>query len=117
MFFYFFLIVLFGSVDQSSPQRTSVSTSSLADLDMRLCCTGMYGYSHHNIWRDAHVPQHTFRYYDAATKGLDFKGLMEDIKVSFPNQTLPAQHVVHAFGYWSVQIVKTFESVMDGLFR
>ncbi len=37
--------------------------------------------SHHNIWRDAHVPQHTFRYYDPATKGLDFAGLMEDVKV------------------------------------
>ncbi|CAK9225365.1 unnamed protein product [Sphagnum troendelagicum] len=36
--------------------------------------------NHHNIWRDAHVPQHTFRYYDPVTKGLDFAGLMEDVK-------------------------------------
>jgi aspartate aminotransferase len=38
-------------------------------------------YSHHNIWRDAGVPIKTFRYYHPESKGLDFSGLMDDIKV------------------------------------
>ncbi|XP_015953604.1 aspartate aminotransferase, mitochondrial [Arachis duranensis] len=36
--------------------------------------------NHHNIWRDAGVPMKTFRYYHPETRGLDFSGLMEDIK-------------------------------------
>lgn len=36
--------------------------------------------NHHNIWRDAQVPQTTYRYYRPATRGLDFEGFMEDIK-------------------------------------
>ncbi|MCL7048392.1 hypothetical protein MKW94_005144 [Papaver nudicaule] len=36
--------------------------------------------NHHNIWRDAQVPQQTFRYYHPETKGLDFANLMEDLK-------------------------------------
>ncbi|KAI5661901.1 hypothetical protein M9H77_21224 [Catharanthus roseus] len=36
--------------------------------------------NHHNIWRDAHVPQNTFRYYHPGTKGLDFDSMMDDIK-------------------------------------
>lgn len=37
--------------------------------------------SHHNIWRDAGVKEQLYRYYDPKTKGLDFQGLTEDIKV------------------------------------
>ena len=37
--------------------------------------------NHHSIWADAHVPEATYRYYKAATRGLDFEGLMEDMKV------------------------------------
>lgn len=37
--------------------------------------------SHHNIWRDAHVPQNTFHYYHPESRGLDFASMMEDIKV------------------------------------
>ncbi|EFJ33874.1 hypothetical protein SELMODRAFT_83150 [Selaginella moellendorffii] len=36
--------------------------------------------NHHNIWRDARVEAHTFRYYKPSTRGLDFEGLMEDLK-------------------------------------
>ncbi|KAL3684346.1 hypothetical protein R1sor_002368 [Riccia sorocarpa] len=36
--------------------------------------------NHHNIWKDAHVKAQTYRYYDPKTKGLDFSGLVEDIK-------------------------------------
>ncbi|KAG9153903.1 hypothetical protein Leryth_006007 [Lithospermum erythrorhizon] len=36
--------------------------------------------NHHNIWRDADVPQNTFRYYLPETRGLDYNGFMEDIK-------------------------------------
>jgi aspartate aminotransferase len=37
--------------------------------------------NHHNIWRDAGVPQHLYRYYKPETRGLDYEGLMADIKV------------------------------------
>lgn len=35
--------------------------------------------NHHNIWRDAGVEEVKFRYYDPATRGLDFAGMMEDV--------------------------------------
>lgn len=38
-------------------------------------------HSHHNIWRDAQVPQRTFHYYNPDSKGLHFAALMDDIKV------------------------------------
>ena len=37
--------------------------------------------NHHNIWRDAGVDKAEFRYYDPRTQGLDFDGMMEDLKV------------------------------------
>ncbi|XP_024026490.1 aspartate aminotransferase, mitochondrial-like [Morus notabilis] len=37
--------------------------------------------NHHNIWRDAHVPWRTFRYYNPNTRGLNFAALMDDIKI------------------------------------
>ncbi|KAG7011992.1 Aspartate aminotransferase, mitochondrial [Cucurbita argyrosperma subsp. argyrosperma] len=36
--------------------------------------------NHHNIWRDAQVPQRTYHYYHAESRGLDFAALMDDIK-------------------------------------
>ncbi|MFS8027987.1 hypothetical protein Hanom_Chr16g01505181 [Helianthus anomalus] len=36
--------------------------------------------NHHNIWRDANVPQRTFHYYHPESKGLDFASLMDDVK-------------------------------------
>ncbi|OIW05980.1 hypothetical protein TanjilG_11667 [Lupinus angustifolius] len=36
--------------------------------------------NHHSIWRDAGVPLKTFRYYYPESRGMDFAGLMEDIK-------------------------------------
>ncbi|WZY90110.1 hypothetical protein YC2023_046845 [Brassica napus] len=36
--------------------------------------------NHHNIWRDAQVTQKTYHYYHPETKGLDFSGLMDDVK-------------------------------------
>nr|GMC76834.1 aspartate aminotransferase, mitochondrial [Ipomoea batatas] len=36
--------------------------------------------NHHNIWRDANVTQKTYRYYHPESKGLDFTGMMDDIK-------------------------------------
>ncbi|KAJ8753449.1 hypothetical protein K2173_019848 [Erythroxylum novogranatense] len=36
--------------------------------------------NHHNIWRDAHVAQKTYHYYKPESRGLDFAGLMDDIK-------------------------------------
>ncbi|KAK4784313.1 hypothetical protein SAY86_018681 [Trapa natans] len=36
--------------------------------------------NHHNIWRDAQVPQRTYHYYLPETRGLDFAALMDDVK-------------------------------------
>lgn len=38
--------------------------------------------NHKNIFADAGVEWKEYRYYDPATVGLDFKGMVEDIKVS-----------------------------------
>lgn len=40
--------------------------------------------NHHSIWKDAHVSARAFRYYDPKTRGLDFTGLMEDLKAAPP---------------------------------
>ncbi|MBX7020432.1 aminotransferase class I/II-fold pyridoxal phosphate-dependent enzyme, partial [Providencia rettgeri] len=37
--------------------------------------------NHHSIFRGSGIRTHTYRYYDPATRGLDFTGLMEDISV------------------------------------
>ncbi|KAK6943244.1 Aminotransferase, class I/classII [Dillenia turbinata] len=39
--------------------------------------------NHHNIWRDAQVPERKFRYYDPDSKGLQFATLIDDIKHVF----------------------------------
>ncbi|TXG58938.1 hypothetical protein EZV62_016767 [Acer yangbiense] len=36
--------------------------------------------SHHNIWKDAQVPDRTFHYYDPDSKGLNFSALIDDVK-------------------------------------
>ncbi|XP_034913602.1 aspartate aminotransferase, mitochondrial isoform X3 [Populus alba] len=36
--------------------------------------------NHHNIWRDALVPERTFHYYHPDSKGLNFSALMDDVK-------------------------------------
>ncbi|GJN19414.1 hypothetical protein PR202_gb06692 [Eleusine coracana subsp. coracana] len=41
---------------------------------------GAFRNCHHNIWRDANVPQNKFTYYHPESRGLDFSGLMTDIK-------------------------------------
>mmetsp|Transcript_36322 Transcript_36322/g.92812 ORF Transcript_36322/g.92812 Transcript_36322/m.92812 type:complete len:430 (-) Transcript_36322:886-2175(-) len=38
--------------------------------------------NHHNIWRDAGVEQTTYRYYKPETRGLDFEGMVEDMKAA-----------------------------------
>ncbi|MCO5577476.1 hypothetical protein L7F22_031309 [Adiantum nelumboides] len=47
--------------------------------------------NHHNIFRDANVNQHTYRYYLASTRGLDFEGLKEDLKKA-PNKSVILLH-------------------------
>lgn len=47
--------------------------------------------NHHNIWRDANVPQKPYRYYKPETRGLDFEGLMEDVKAA-PNGSVFLLH-------------------------
>lgn len=37
--------------------------------------------NHKNIFNDAKVPWSEYRYYDPKTVGLDFDGMLEDIKV------------------------------------
>ncbi|MBA0649658.1 hypothetical protein Goklo_017200 [Gossypium klotzschianum] len=36
--------------------------------------------NHHNIWRDAQVPQKTYHYYHPESKGLHFAAMIDDIK-------------------------------------
>lgn len=36
--------------------------------------------NHHNIWRDAQVSQKLYHYYHPESRGLDFSGMMNDIK-------------------------------------
>ncbi|TXG58942.1 hypothetical protein EZV62_016771 [Acer yangbiense] len=36
--------------------------------------------SHHNIWKDAQVPERTFHYYDPDSNGLNFSALIDDVK-------------------------------------
>lgn len=38
--------------------------------------------NHHNIFNDAGVGKKEYRYYKPATKGLDFEGLIDDLKAS-----------------------------------
>ncbi|KAI8468621.1 MAG: pyridoxal phosphate-dependent transferase [Monoraphidium minutum] len=38
--------------------------------------------NHHSIWKDAGVPQATYRYYKPSTRGLDLEGLLEDAKAA-----------------------------------
>ena len=38
--------------------------------------------NHHNIWMDAGVEKDTFRYYKPETRGLDFEGMIEDMKAA-----------------------------------
>lgn len=37
--------------------------------------------NHHNIFKDAGVEKKEYRYYKPSTKGLDFEGLIDDLKV------------------------------------
>ncbi|GBG82050.1 hypothetical protein CBR_g34329 [Chara braunii] len=47
--------------------------------------------NHLNIWRDANVMVKSFRYYNPKTKGLDFEGMMEDVK-NAPNGSFFVLH-------------------------
>ncbi|GJM98216.1 hypothetical protein PR202_ga15205 [Eleusine coracana subsp. coracana] len=49
-------------------------------LHLSVIANPMFFLSHHNIWRDARVPQRTFTYYHPESRGLDFAGLMNDIQ-------------------------------------
>lgn len=37
--------------------------------------------NHHNIFKDAGVDKKEYAYYKPSTKGLDFEGLISDLKV------------------------------------
>lgn len=41
--------------------------------------------NHKNIFNDARVPWSEYRYYDPKTVGLDFQGMISDIKVCAGN--------------------------------
>lgn len=47
--------------------------------------------NHKNIFNDAGVPWSEYRYYDPKTVGLDFEGMIEDIKVTFLIQIVASQ--------------------------
>ncbi|MEW5296942.1 MAG: hypothetical protein WDW38_007303 [Sanguina aurantia] len=47
--------------------------------------------NHHNVWADAGVKEGLYRYYKKETRGLDFEGMMEDIKAA-PNGSVFLLH-------------------------
>lgn len=47
--------------------------------------------NHKNIFNDARVPWSEYRYYDPKTVGLDFEGMIEDIKVTFLIQNVASK--------------------------
>ena len=42
--------------------------------------------NHHNIFKDAGVDKKEYNYYKPSTKGLDFEGLISDLKVRYQLQ-------------------------------
>lgn len=55
--------------------------SSLVILDFHSQQNTVSG-NHKNIFNDARVPWSEYRYYDPKTVGLDFEGMITDIKVT-----------------------------------
>lgn len=47
--------------------------------------------NHHAIFQGARVPTHSYRYYDAATRGLDFEGLVADLS-ALPRHSIVLLH-------------------------
>lgn len=70
-----------------------------------------YSGSHHNIWRDAHVPQRTYHYYHPESKGLDFAGLIDDVKVLLTFINLELSSFVGLF--YSIFILSFFILVLE----
>ncbi|KAL6629390.1 hypothetical protein ACP70R_029155 [Stipagrostis hirtigluma subsp. patula] len=61
--------------------------------------------NHLNIWRDAQVPLRTFRYYHPKSKGLDFAGMMDDVK-NAPNGSF---FLLHACAHYPTGVDPTEE--------
>lgn len=61
-----------------------------------LTCNVLVG-NHKNIFNDARVPWSEYRYYDPKTVGLDFDGMISDIKVSLNHPKLWDIHGVSNF--------------------
>jgi len=51
--------------------------------------------NHKNIFNDARVPWSEYRYYDPKTVGLDFEGMISDIKVCCRSVTLHSKKIRH----------------------
>nr|CAN64661.1 hypothetical protein VITISV_034785 [Vitis vinifera] len=50
--------------------------------------------NHKNIFNDARVPWSEYRYYDPKTVGLDFDGMISDIKSQFSETLIPSGHLL-----------------------
>ncbi|KAK9814338.1 hypothetical protein WJX72_004134 [[Myrmecia] bisecta] len=51
--------------------------------------------NHHNIFRDAGVEEASFRYYKPETRGLDFEGMMSDLKAAPPGSVVLLHACAH----------------------
>ncbi|KAH9736879.1 Aspartate aminotransferase [Citrus sinensis] len=70
------LVQFFQVVKCLSDNEIDVQISIFSVIEVQSCVL----YSHHNIWRDAQIPERTYHYYDPDSKSLDFAALMDDIK-------------------------------------
>ena len=58
--------------------------------------------NHKNIFNDARVPWSEYRYYDPKTVGLDFGGMITDIKVNILN--IDRQLGKHIVVWWIITL-------------
>ncbi|KAL6629388.1 hypothetical protein ACP70R_029153 [Stipagrostis hirtigluma subsp. patula] len=77
----------------------------LPDSRIYSTCLRQRGPIHLNIWRDAQVPQRTFRYYHPKSKGLDFAGMIDDVK-NAPNGSF---FLLHACSHYPTGVDPTEE--------
>lgn len=71
------LVQFFQVVKCLSDNEIDVQISIFSVIEVQSCVL----YSHHNIWRDAQIPERNYHYYDPDSKSLDFAALVDDIKV------------------------------------
>lgn len=64
--------------------------------------------NHKNIFNDARVPWSEYRYYDPKTVGLDFEGMLEDIKVIVVLTSLSYKLPKKEYSNWKSFFISNF---------